>query len=76
MFRFSRKFSVGKTQKVALYLLSNRVSRKMFVNGKQPVLKGQDKVALFPPATNCSLLTSVEVRLSLTKLCRNVTLSA
>ena len=76
MFRFSRKFSVGKTQKVALYLLSNRVSRKIFVNGKQPVLKSQDKVALFPPATNCSLLTSVEVRLSLTKLCRNVTLSA
>ena len=26
----------GKTQKVASHLLSNRISRKMFVNGKQP----------------------------------------
>ena len=69
MFRFSRKFSVGKTQKVALYLLSNRVSRKIFVNGKQPVRKSQDKVALFPPATNWLLLRVVEVRLSLTKSC-------
>ena len=69
MFRFSRKFSVGKIQKVAFYLLSNRVSRKIFVNGKQPVRKSQDKVALFPPATNWLLLRVVEVRLSLTKSC-------
>ena len=68
MFHFSQKVSVGKTQKVAFYLLSNRVSRKIFVNGKQPVRKSQDKVALFPPATDCSLPTGVEVRLSLTKL--------
>ena len=67
MFRFSRKFSVGKIQKVEFCLLSNRVSRKIFVNGKQPVRKSQDKVALFPPATNCSLLRGVEVQLSLTK---------
>ena len=32
-------FSVGKTQKVLfhLHVLSNRISRKIFVNGKQPL---------------------------------------
>ena len=37
MFRCSRKFSVGKTQKVVFHLLSNRISRKILVNGKQPI---------------------------------------
>ena len=37
MFRCSRKFSVGKTQKVVFHLLSNRISRKILVNGKQPL---------------------------------------
>ena len=37
-FRCSRKVPVGKTQKVAFHLLSNRISRKIFVNGKQPLL--------------------------------------
>ena len=36
MFRCSQKFSVGKTQKVVFHLLSNRISRKILVNGKQP----------------------------------------
>ena len=36
MFRCSWKFSVGKTQKVLFHSLSNRNSRKIFVNGKQP----------------------------------------
>ena len=35
VFRCSRKFSVGKTQKVAFYLLSKQILRKRFV-GKQP----------------------------------------
>ena len=35
MFRCSRKFSVGKTQKVVFHLPSNRISQKIFVNGKQ-----------------------------------------
>ena len=34
VFRYSRKFSVGKrTQKVMFHLLSVRISRKIFVNG-------------------------------------------
>ena len=33
VFRCSRKFSVGKTQKVVFHLLSVRISRKIFVNG-------------------------------------------
>ena len=37
MFRCSRKFSVGKTQKVVFHLRSNRISRKILVNGKQPL---------------------------------------
>ena len=37
MFRCSRKFSVGQTEKVVFYLLSNRISRKIVVNGKQPL---------------------------------------
>ena len=38
MFRCSRKFSEPTTQKVVFHLLSNRVSRKILVNGKQPLL--------------------------------------
>ena len=34
VFRCSRKFSVGKTQKVAFYLLSKQILRKLFI-GKQ-----------------------------------------
>ena len=41
MFRCSRKFSVGKTQKVVFHLLSNRISRKILVNGKQPRPRAQ-----------------------------------
>ena len=36
MFRCSRKFSTGKTQKVLFHLLSKRIFRKLFGNGKQP----------------------------------------
>ena len=36
MFRCSRKFSGGTTQKLVFHLLSNRISRNLFVNGKQP----------------------------------------
>ena len=39
MFRCSWKFSVGKTQIVAFHLLCNRISRIIFVNGKQPKFK-------------------------------------
>ena len=35
MFRCSRKFSAGTTQKVVCRLLFNRVFRKLFENGKQ-----------------------------------------
>ena len=35
VFRCSRKFSVGQTQKVAFYLLSKQILRKLFI-GKQP----------------------------------------
>ena len=37
MFVCSRKFSAGKTQKGVFHLLSNRIFRKHFVNGKQPL---------------------------------------
>ena len=36
MFRCSRKFSAGTTKKVMFHLLSNRIFRNLFVNGKQP----------------------------------------
>ena len=38
MSRYAWKFSAGKTQKVVFYLLSGRISWKLFVtvNGKQP----------------------------------------
>ena len=36
MFRCSRKFSAGTTKKVMFHLLSNRIFRNIFVNGKQP----------------------------------------
>ena len=36
MFYCSCKFSAGSTQTVAFQLLSNRIFRKLFVNGKQP----------------------------------------
>ena len=35
--RCCRKCSVGKTQIVVFHLLSNWISRKFFVNGKQPL---------------------------------------
>ena len=35
-FRYSRKFSTETTQKVVLYLLSNRIFQKSFENGEQP----------------------------------------
>ena len=38
MFRCSRKFSAGTTQKVVFHLLFNRVFCKLFVNGKQPLI--------------------------------------
>ena len=37
MFRFSRKFSAGTIQKVVFHSLSNRISRTILVNGKQPI---------------------------------------
>ena len=36
MFRCSRTFSAGTTQKVVFHLLSKRMSLKLFVNFKQP----------------------------------------
>ena len=36
MFRCSRKFSTGTTQKVVFHLVSNRIFRILFVHGKQP----------------------------------------
>ena len=36
MFRCSRKVSAGTTQKVVFHLLSNRIFRKIWVDGKQP----------------------------------------
>ena len=36
MFRCSRKFSTGTTQKVVFHLLSNGIFRILFVQGKQP----------------------------------------
>ena len=38
MFHCSLKFSVWTTQKVVFHLLSNRISRKLFVNGRRPWL--------------------------------------
>ena len=38
MFRCSRKFSAGTTQKVVFHLLFNWVFCKLFVNGKQPLI--------------------------------------
>ena len=35
VFRCSREFSAGTTQKIVLHLLSNRIFRKRFVNSKQ-----------------------------------------
>ena len=37
IFRCSRKFSAGATLKGVFHLLSNRILRKLFVNGKQPL---------------------------------------
>ena len=37
MFRCSRTFSAGTTKKIIFHLLSNRIFRKRFVNGKQPL---------------------------------------
>ena len=37
MFRCSRKFSAGTIQKVLFHLLSHRILRKLFVNGKKPL---------------------------------------
>ena len=37
MFRYSGKFFAGATQEVVFHLLPNRIIRKMFVNGKQPM---------------------------------------
>ena len=36
MFRCSREFSAGTTQNVVFHLLSNRIFRKIWLNGKQP----------------------------------------
>ena len=36
-FHCSRKFSTGMTQKVVFHLLSNRIFRNLFVNGKPPI---------------------------------------
>ena len=36
MFRCSRKFSAGMTQKVVFHLHSNRILRKLLINIKQP----------------------------------------
>ena len=40
MFRCSREFSAGTTQKVVFHLLSNRIFLKILVNGKQPTSPG------------------------------------
>ena len=37
MFRCSRKFSAGMTQKVVFHLLSNWIFQKILVNGNQPI---------------------------------------
>ena len=37
VFRCSRKFSAAANQIVAFHFLSNRIFRKLFVNGKQPL---------------------------------------
>ena len=66
MFRFSRKFSVGKTQKVVFHLLTNRISRKILVSGKQhwnqitpPTMPdtGNAKDCLELPPTTFSIFT-------------------
>ena len=47
MFRCFRKFSVGKTQKDVFHSLSNRISRKIFVNsGRQPVFQNNEMAAM------------------------------
>ena len=50
MFRCSRKFSVGKTQKVVFHLLSNRISQKIIANGKQPLSPPHPLSLYRPPA--------------------------
>ena len=52
MFRYFRKFSVGKTQKVAFHSLSNRISQKSFVNDKQPVFQNNEMAAMLVFHTN------------------------
>ena len=41
MYRCSWKFSAGTTKKVMFRLLSNRIFRNLFVNGKQPSFRGE-----------------------------------
>ena len=38
MLRCSRKFSAGTTQKVVFHLISNRIFRKLFVNGTEQLI--------------------------------------
>ena len=43
---FRCSVSAGKTQKVVLHLLSNQISQKMFVNGKQPLTQSSPLLPL------------------------------
>ena len=55
MFRYSRKSSHGTTQNVLFHLVSTRIFRKRFVNGKQPFFpfsfrKSMSMRSITPPA--------------------------
>ena len=43
---FRCSVSAGKTQKVVFHLLSNQISQKMFVNGKQPLTQSSPLLPL------------------------------
>ena len=60
MFRCSRKFSVGKTQKVVFHLLSNRISRKILVNGKQPLITSHTNLATLKLDIHSSVQTLID----------------
>ena len=46
MFRCSWKFSAGTVQKVLFHLLSDRILRKLFVNGKKPLSYSKSRFPL------------------------------
>ena len=47
MYRCSWRFSAGTTKKVMFSLLSNRIFRNLFVNGKQPSFRGETSDGVF-----------------------------